>query len=107
MNYASFIVKIVEKPKQRFSNNQISVTEVLIKFSQIKNQANSLGSVFYISIWDNLTYDFVRYYEINDYILIEGYISIRENLFNDLIYRSNKHVEISVFRIHPFILKSV
>jgi len=38
MNYASFIVKIIEKPQQSFFENEISVAEVIVKLCQIRNK---------------------------------------------------------------------
>lgn len=107
MNYASFIVKIVGQPKQTFPDNQTALTTILVKFSQNRNNEKSLGSIFQISIWGNLAYDVAQYYQINDYIVIEGYISIRENLFNKSFLTSTKQIEISVFKIYPFLLKSM
>ena len=104
MNYASFIVKIIDKPKQSFFNENNSVTEVLVKFSQIREA--SLEVVFKISIWGNLGNDFIQYYRINDYIIIEGYISIRNNLFNSSNTIGDKQIEISISKVYPFILEN-
>ena len=105
MNYANFIVKILEKPKQRFFNSNISVTEILVKFSQIRK--NNRGAIFKLSIWGNLAYEVAQYYQVNDYIVIEGYISLRENLSNQFTFVLDKHVEISVFKIYPFLLNNI
>nr|UYC31358.1 hypothetical protein [Odontella aurita var. minima] len=105
MNYVNFIVKIIEKPKQSFFENNICITEVLVKLCQTKN--NKLEIPLQLSIWGNLGYDIMQYYQINDYIIIEGYISLHENKSNNYKIKNNKHIEVSVFKIYPFLLKSV
>ena len=105
MNYATFIVKILEKPEQSFFNDNTSVTEVLVKFSQVKNNASK--TVFQLSFWGNLAYDIAQYYRVNDYIIIEGYISLRESLAHQSTFSVDKQVEISVFKVYPFIINSI
>jgi len=101
MNYSNFIVKIIEVPKQSFFEDNTSVSEILVKFPQIRK--NNLGSTFRISIWGDLAYDIIKYYNINDYIIIEGYISLK-SLISD--YRTlDKQIEISIFKVYPFIVK--
>nr|YP_010537130.1 hypothetical protein ON770_pgp064 [Lithodesmioides polymorpha]UYC30917.1 hypothetical protein [Lithodesmioides polymorpha] len=100
MNYSNFIVKIIEIPKQSFFKDNTSVTEILVKFPQIRE--NKLASTFYLSIWGDLAYDILKYYNVNDYIIIEGYISLKSSISDYLIL--DKQVEISVFKIYPFIV---
>ena len=73
MNYVTFIVKIIGKPKQSSFENKIFVTEIVVKLCQIKK--NKFEITLQVSIWGNLSYDMMKYYQINDYIIIEGYIS--------------------------------
>ena len=44
----------------------------------------------------------MKYYKINDSIVIEGYISVRNNGTT-----KNKQIEISVFKIYPFLLNDL
>lgn len=97
MNYCSFIVKIIKKPQQKFHKKDIPVTQVVAKFYQ--SQENS-PNICTLNIWGNLSYDVIQYYQINDYLIIEGYISKRKlNEFN-----LDPNIEISVFKIYPFAL---
>ena len=104
MNYTSFIGKIIKKPEQSFFNNNTSVTEIIIKFPQLRSTDS--GNILHLSIWGNLASDYIEYYDVNDYIVVEGYISLRESLSNSLNSNTDKQVEISVFKIYPFILNS-
>ena len=101
MNYANFIVRIIEKPDQTLFENNIPVTEVLVKFPQIR--LSNSGSIFQLSIWGNLSHDIIKYYKVNDYIMIEGYISLRENLFDTSNLNVDPLIEISAFKIYPFL----
>ena len=47
-------------------------------------------------IWGNLGQDIIKYYKINDYLLIEGFISLRKKRFDN-----NQQIKISVTKIYP------
>jgi hypothetical protein len=102
MNYSSFIVKIIEKPIQTFFDNTNSVTQFVVQIPQLKNNDDNI--IMRVIIWGKLGYDIIKYYQINDYIIIEGYLSIRENSFNQLTIGTSKKVEVSIYKIYPFIL---
>ena len=104
MNYVNFIVKIIEKPEQSFFKDNICLTEIFVKLCHTKK--NQLNIPLRLSIWGNLGYEIMQYYQINDYIIIEGYISLRENIFDNYKPKKNQ-LEVSVFKIYPFFLKNV
>jgi len=94
MNYSNFIVKMLKKPKQRFLKNNILLTELHVQFpsTRRKNNLNKMD----LLIWGNLGEDITKYYKINDYILIEGFISIRKKKIDN-----NQEITISVSKIYP------
>ncbi len=47
-----------------------------------------------------------KYYQPDDYIIIEGYISIRDINTDRMVNLLNKQIEISVFKLYPLLLKS-
>jgi hypothetical protein len=102
MNYVSFIVKIIQPPEQSFFEDDTSVTELFVKFPQTGSK--NFFETIHLSFWGNLAYEIVEYYQVNDYILIEGYISLRENFSGNVISTNDKEIEISVFKVFPFIL---
>lgn len=104
MNYISLLVKLIGKPKQHFFDNNISVTEVMAKFSQ--TQKNREDVIVKLCIWGNLAYDIVQYYQTNDYIIIEGYVSLSEkgSEFQNIL--KDKQLKISVFKVYPFLLSN-
>ena len=104
MNYVSLIVKLIGKPEQSFFDDNISVTEVMAKFSQL--QKNREDIVVKLCIWGNLAYDIVQYYQMNDYIIVEGYTSLGEIFSDSEPNLKDKQLEISVFKIYPFLLSN-
>ena len=101
MNYIGALVKILETPKQKFINSNT----LLIKFRVQLPQIRKVRTVELVC-WGNLAQSILNYYKVNDYILIEGYISFREK--NNLnISKENKplkKVTITVLKVYPFLL---
>lgn len=99
-NIVGGIVKILEIPKQKIykTNMPISVTKFRVQFPQFRNT-----SIVHLTFWGRLANDVAQYYKINDYIIIEGYISIRKNRIPGRSLVSKK-VEITVLKIYPLLL---
>lgn len=93
-NYVASIVKILEVPKQKILNNNISITECRVQFPQVRN-TRIVNLVF----WDKLAREVPKYYKVNDYILIEGYLSLPTNQI-----LKTKKVKITVLKVYPFLL---
>ena len=99
MNYCNFIVKIVEKPVQQYFKDNISLVEIGVQISQLRS-AKTLQTL-QIILWGDLGYDSLKYYQINDYIIIEGYISLWKDFLQSDKFRSKSQVLISVRKIYP------
>lgn len=97
-NIFGAIVKILEIPEELSYSNNILVTRFRVQFPQYKDT-----SIVYLTIWGQLATDVAKFYTINDYILIEGYISIRNNSTIRKLSKSKK-VEITVLKIYPLVL---
>ena len=95
-NYFSGIIKVLENPTQTFFNDKIAVTTIRGELPQIRN-----NRIIFLVFWGNLASEIKNYYQINDYILIEGYLSMRnkKNI-------NSKKVTITVLKVYPFLLKS-
>jgi hypothetical protein len=94
-NYISGIVKILENPIQTIFDKNIPVTQFRVQLPQVRN-----NTIINLTFWGKLGQDIVNYYEINDYIIIEGYLSLR----NKKILNNSKKVEITVLKVYPFLL---
>ena len=73
-NYFASIVKILEKPNQKVVNNKIRNYEFRAQLPQVRN-----SRIVNLVFWGNLARDITNYYQVNDYILIEGYLSLQIN----------------------------
>jgi hypothetical protein len=104
MNYAIFAVKIMKNSGQSFFEDGTSLTELTVQLPQVRKIHTKI--ILQLSIWGKLSYDIAKYYQPEDYVIIEGYISLRDITSNRVINLSNKQVEISVFKFYPLLLKS-
>ena len=94
-NYISGIVKILESPTQTVFNSNIPITRFRVQLPQVRNNI-----IINLVFWGKLSQDVANYYEIDDYIIIEGYLSLRDKkMINNL-----KKVEITVLKVYPFLL---
>lgn len=99
INYVATVVKILEKPIQVVSNDKVIMTEFRAQFAQIRNMR-----IITIRLWGNLARDIVNYYQINDYIMIEGYLSLSNSSKkkSDKLLKSKlKKADITVLKIYP------
>uniref|UniRef100_A0AB74TGS1 Single-stranded DNA binding protein n=1 Tax=Discostella guiyangensis TaxID=3145224 RepID=A0AB74TGS1_9STRA len=104
MNYVTFSVKVIKNSGQSFFPDGTSLTELIVQLPQVRK--NNRKVILQLSIWGKLSYDAAKYYQPDDYIIIEGYISIRNINLDHIANRLNKQVEISVFKLYPLFLKS-
>ena len=100
-NYIGTIVKILESPKIKTIKNKISITKFRAQIPQIRKT-----QVVEIVVWGNLADDVEKYYNTNDYILVEGYLSLHK--FSQL--NSNRKVlkraRLTIFKVYPFLFSS-
>ena len=100
-NYVAAIVKILESPKTKTIKNNILVTKFRAQLPQIRKTR-----VVDIVIWGNLAKDVANYYNTNDYILIEGYLSLfKISQFNSS-RKVLKRARFTVSKAYPFLLSS-
>ena len=95
-NYLTSIVKILEKPLQRTINDKIVITEFRAQLAQVRNTR-----IVNLIFWGNLARDVVNYYQVNDYIMIEGYLSLSDQKNNKVTKSKLKKAQITVLKIYP------
>jgi hypothetical protein len=95
-NYFAGLIKVLEKPKQKIIKNNLCVTRFRAHIPQIRNTR-----LVTVKFWGNLARDVATCYKENDYLLIEGYVSIRNQKNSKL-----KKVEIAALKVYPFLLNS-
>ncbi len=97
VSYISTIVKVLETPNQKSFNNNIFVTRFRAQLPQMKN-SRMVNLIF----WGNLAKNVANYYQTNDYILIEGYLSLKNKYLLNKVKSNSKKVEITVLKVYPF-----
>lgn len=102
MNYISFIAKILEEPKQTKFNDEIYVNKFIVEFPKV--DGTNFEPIVQVAIWNLDSANSSQYLFIGNYIILEGYISTSESIFNEKNSFNKKHIEISVTKVSPFLL---
>ena len=100
-NHIGAIVKILESPKNKTIKNKISITKFRAQLPQIRQTR-----VVDIIVWGNLANDVAKYYSTNDYILVEGYLSLRKLVNSNSNRKFLKRARFTVLKAYPFFLNS-
>ena len=103
MNYIGSIVKILETPKQSLLKNNVVRTKVRAQLPQFRNT-----QIVKLIFWGNLARDINKYYKTNNYIIIEGYLSLKNETKLNLNskFKVPKKIEITVSKFSPIPLNS-
>jgi single-stranded DNA-binding protein len=98
-NYVGSIVKILENPIQKLLTDTVVRTEFRVQIPQVRNRKSKIVKVV---CWGNLARDVKNYYRVNDYIMIEGYLSLRDKMksTNRLGKQNLKQVQITVLKTY-------
>jgi hypothetical protein len=94
-NYLASTVKILEEPTQILDNNKVVSTEFRAQLVQVRN-----SQIINLIFWGNLARDVASYYHVNDYILIEGYVSLQNKKNTKSIKQNLKTIQITVLKIY-------
>ena len=93
-NYIGSVVKILEKPIQKVINDKIIQTQFRVQLVQVRNL-----QIANLVFWGELGDDIINTYQINDYIMVEGYLSLPTKTDDNLLKRPLKKVEITVLKV--------
>ena len=94
-NYVGSVVKILEKPVQRVLSDKIVRTDFRVQLAQVRNI-----QIAHLVFWGNLARDVINNYQVNDYIMIEGYLSLPNKTNNKLAKRQLKKAQITVLKVY-------
>ena len=90
-NYIGSVVKILEKPVQTVINDKIVRTDFRVQLVQVRNV-----QIAHLVFWGNLALN----YQVNDYIMVEGYLSLPNKTNNRLAKRQLKKAQITVLKVY-------
>ena len=99
-NHIGAIIKILEPPTNKIIKDNISVTTFRAQLPQVRQT-----QIVNVVIWGNLANDVAKYYMTSDYILIEGYLSLRKIKSKKGDRKIMKRVQLTVFKAYPFLLE--
>ena len=94
-NYISSVVKILEKPVQKVISDKIVRTDVRVQLAQVRNT-----QIAHLVFWGNLARDIMNNYQVNDYIMIEGYLSLPNKTNKELGKGKLKKAQITVLKVY-------
>ena len=99
-NYFSGIVKVLENPKHSLIIKDVSIINFRAEIPQ--NRANKIISLIF---WGNLATEVQNYYQINDYILVEGYLSSRIKKSSSNKLNNFRQITLTVLKVYPLLIK--
>ncbi len=99
MNSCCFLVKILSLPTQISIDENLSVVKAQVQFPK-KRKKKSFDQ-FQILVWGNLGDNLIEYYTVNDYIIVEGILSIKPN---NSLKKQKKDMRLTVKKFYPFLL---
>nr|YP_011007508.1 hypothetical protein V2496_pgp011 [Sporochnus bolleanus]WAM64937.1 hypothetical protein [Sporochnus bolleanus] len=95
MNHAIFVVKVIKNPVHLIYKEYPTI-EITVQFPVVR-QKNSRSELT-ILLWGGHRDDFLKYYKVQDYLLIEGILTLKG-------YKNEKtDAKVIVKRLYPFLL---
>jgi hypothetical protein len=94
-NYLGSVVKILEKPIQKIIDDKIVKTEFRVQLVHLRNL--QMASLVF---WGNLGDDIRNNYQVNDYIMVEGYLSLPNQKNEKFSTRPLKKAQITVLKVY-------
>ena len=95
VNYVGSVVKILEKPVQTVSPHKMVRTDCRVQLVQIRSI-----QIAHLVFWGTLGHDIANNYQVNNYIMIEGYLSLPHQKINKFLKRPVKKAQITVRKIY-------
>nr|QXM17676.1 hypothetical protein Ycf41 [Chaetoceros pseudocurvisetus] len=100
MNYTTLMIKLIGKPKKGLLETDIPVTELVGKFYQFRKNKYTVCKIL---VWGNLASDLLSYYDPNDYLIVEGHISLQDSIIEDLNLKTT--IQVSAYKVFPYSLR--
>jgi len=101
INYMGAVVRILEIPNIQLTRTETPYTKFRVQLSKLRPKRRS-KTILTVFAWGKFAEDIVRYYRINDYVLIEGYLSNRQSSLEN----RKELLQVTLFKIFPFFLNS-
>ena len=102
LNHFSGVVRILEVPREKNLDHKLTVLKCRVELSQTRN-----NRIMMLNVWSQFAKGILENYTIGDYILVEGYLSLKIPSKKRLSIKTSKtakKAEISVVKVYPYIL---
>lgn len=97
MNYISCIIQILEIPTIESYSDSIKMGRFRVQLPHVRNKIQS-PIIINSQIWGDLIQDLINYYRVNDYALVDGYLSTSfDNKDNQ------GEITINITKLYPFL----
>ena len=100
-NYIACVVKILETPKQKVVKVKKETLMTKVRVLLPQKQKKRTTAIARLTFWGKLASNVLESYQVNDYILIEGYLSILKQK-----NKKSKKIAITVLKVYPVFLTS-
>lgn len=100
MNYATFIVKLINPPNQVILDKDIRLTEVFALISTKFKKQKRKKAIVKLAAWGELSDVLLKYYQKDDLLVIDGIVSFRDNIPET--QKNFKSVEITLASFYPY-----
>ena len=102
MTLINCVIRILELPETKLYPHQIPYAKFNIELAQARKNSNT--PIIKAELCGDVLYDFEKYSNINDYLIIEGYFSVFEYKSNQVLKK--KGLIIHIIRLYPFVIKN-
>lgn len=99
-NYFSSMVQLLEDPSEIFLNDNIIGASFYAELPQTRG-----STLIQVEIWGKGALDVLDFYQTDDYVLVEGYLSLLNIEDSDSVTRNFNQVTLSVLKIHPVLFE--
>jgi hypothetical protein len=100
-SYIGCVVKIVETPKQKIVRGKKETLLTKVRVLLPQKSKKRPAAIARLNFWGKWAAKVLEYYQINDYIMIEGYLSILKEK-----NKKSKKIAITVLKVYPLFLTS-
>jgi len=103
INYMGATVRILEIPTIKLTKTETPYTKFRVQLSRLRVKRRS-NTILTVLAWGRFAQDIVKYYRINDYVFIEGYLSNRR--LSSQNQTSKEFIQVTLFKIFPIFLNA-
>jgi len=109
-SYITTVVKLLEVPECKVIHGKYQILECRAQLPQRRQK-----SFITLRFWGQIAYESAKYYQMNDYLLIKGHVSISAKKVSRFEVNSisqeqkiitKKRIKINIRKVYPLLLHS-